>query len=100
MNPFLDFVKGLEDGLAAARTLSVSGRRQAPLESDACVLLFSPHPDDECITGTLPLRLMREAGKRIVNVPVTFGSRKERRAERAAELEKACAFLGWEVFHG
>ena len=63
-------------------------------------MLFSPHPDDECITGLLPLRLMREAGRRIVNIPVTFGSNAERQAGRSAELEAACGYLGWEIFRG
>jgi LmbE family N-acetylglucosaminyl deacetylase len=35
---------------------------------------------------------------RIVNVPVTFGSNVERQPGRAAELENACGFLGWEIF--
>lgn len=62
------------------------------------VLLFSPHPDDECITGLLPLRLMREIGMKIVNVPVTFGSNVERQPGRAQELDAACGFLGWDVY--
>ena len=45
-------------------------------------------------------RLMRESGWHIVNVPVTFGSNVERRAERARELDDACAFLGWAVHRG
>ncbi len=58
-------------------------------------LVFAPHPDDECIVGALPLRLQREAGWRITNVAVTLGSNKVRRAERWAELEDACAVLGF-----
>ena len=53
------------------------------LAPDAPVtLIFSPHPDDECIIGGLPLRLMREAGVRVVNVAVTLGSNKERQQPR------------------
>ena len=64
-------------------------------------LLFSPHPDDEVITGTLPLRLQREAGARIVNIAVTLGSNPGRRRARVRELENACALLGWELeIHG
>lgn len=59
------------------------------------VLLLSPHPDDECITGCLPLRLLRELGLRVVNVPVTLGSRQTRQAARWAEVQAACAFLGF-----
>ncbi len=43
-------------------------------------LLFSPHPDDEVITGALPLRLQRELGMRVVNIAVTLGSKPVRRA--------------------
>ena len=68
--------------------------------SDRTVLLFSPHPDDECITGVLPLRMMREAGLRIVNVPVTHGSDPARQAPRARELDQACRYLGWECIRG
>jgi LmbE family N-acetylglucosaminyl deacetylase len=56
-------------------------------------LLLSPHPDDECIVGALPLRLRREHGWRVVNCAVTLGSRQDRRDSRLAELEQACARL-------
>lgn len=58
-------------------------------------LLFSPHPDDEVITGALALRLARQCGFAVVNVAVTLGSRPDRRAERWRELESACAYLGF-----
>lgn len=58
-------------------------------------LLLSPHPDDECITGALPLRLRREAGWRVLNLAVTLGSAEARQPERAAELRAACARLGF-----
>lgn len=57
------------------------------------VLLFSPHPDDECLTGALPLRLLRESQFNVVNVAVTLGSNRARRAERWQELTKACEYL-------
>ncbi|MCF7817956.1 MAG: PIG-L family deacetylase [Kiritimatiellales bacterium] len=97
MNPYLEFVESIQTGIAAARGIFVSGKTE-PVSSGSCVLLFSPHPDDECITGLLPLRLMREAGKRIINIPVTFGSNVARQAGRAEELKNACAYLGWENF--
>lgn len=59
------------------------------------VLIFSPHPDDECIIGGLGLRLLREAGMNVINVAVTQGSKRERQAERWRELEAACGFLGF-----
>jgi LmbE family N-acetylglucosaminyl deacetylase len=58
-------------------------------------LIFSPHPDDECIIGGLALRLMREAGMRLDNVAVTQGSRKDRQADRWNELTAACRYLGF-----
>ena len=59
------------------------------------VLIFSPHPDDECITGGLALRLLREAKWNVINVAVTLGSRRERHAARLRELQDACAALGF-----
>jgi len=61
------------------------------------VLLFSPHPDDECITGALPLRLMRQAQMRVVNVAITLGSKVSRQLERRAELINACSYIGYEL---
>ena len=58
-------------------------------------LIFSPHPDDECIVGGLALRLLREAKWNVTNVAVTFGSNKQRRAARLRELRNACASLGF-----
>jgi LmbE family N-acetylglucosaminyl deacetylase len=60
-------------------------------------LIFSPHPDDECIIGGLPLRLQREAKWNVVNVAVTLGSKKERKAARRRELKNACEFLGFDL---
>jgi LmbE family N-acetylglucosaminyl deacetylase len=99
MNPYLEFVSGIEKNLEEAEGIRVSGE-SGTIMSDRKVLLFSPHPDDECINGLLPLRLMRETRQQIVNVPVTFGSKVERQAERATELEDACGYLGWDIHRG
>ena len=96
MQPFLEFVEGIQSGIEMAREISVSGTTD-PVVSDSRVLLFSPHPDDECITGSLPLRLMREAGKQVINIPVTFGSAVDRQAGRSTELDNACGYLGWDI---
>lgn len=58
-------------------------------------LIFSAHPDDECVIGALALRLMREARMNVINVAVTQGSKPERKAERFRELENACRYLGF-----
>ena len=102
MNPYLEFVESIEAGIDKAKGLALAEYRTAEQgilndEGRSTVLLFSPHPDDECITGLLPLRLMREAGKQIINVPITFGSNVERQVGRATELKNACDFLGWEI---
>ena len=88
MNPYLEFVEGIQAGIEKARETTVFGKTK-PRLAESKVLLFSPHPDDECICGLLPLRLMREAGKQIINIPVTFGSNVDRQAGRANELENA-----------
>lgn len=67
-----------------------------PAADAPLALLFSPHPDDECITGALPRRLQRQHGWRIRNIGVTLGSRPERKSSRRKELEAACDHLGWE----
>ncbi len=100
-NPYAKFVEELEGALSRAENLPLGGiEKCAPAErrQDAgTALIFAPHPDDECITGLLPLRLMREAGFKIVDVAVTLGSKIERREERRQELLCACAYLGWDV---
>ncbi|MFA5689835.1 MAG: PIG-L family deacetylase [Kiritimatiellales bacterium] len=97
-NPYLEFVKNIEAGVQNAKSISPAGIETPVQPAERKALLFSPHPDDECITGLLPLRLMREAGVKIINVPVTFGSDEKRRPGRAAELKAACGFLGWEIY--
>lgn len=99
MSPYLKFVQGIEQGVASAKKVSVSGKTET-IKSNSKVILFSPHPDDECITGLLPLRLMREEGKQIINVPVTFGSDVSQQARRSKELSDACAWLGWDIHIG
>jgi LmbE family N-acetylglucosaminyl deacetylase len=58
-------------------------------------LIFSPHPDDECIVGGLALRLLRESKWNVLNVAVTLGSKAGRRAARLRELRNACVSLGF-----
>lgn len=107
-DPFLAMVTGyaaLLDGGAglppASETEASSGTPESHPSRNGrppgTVLLFSPHPDDECITGALPLRLRREVGMRVVDVPVTLGSDRGRRAARRRELERACARLDFEI---
>jgi LmbE family N-acetylglucosaminyl deacetylase len=61
------------------------------------VMILSPHPDDECIVGSLALRLQKENNAHVVNVAVTLGSNKDRQKERMKELENACELLDMEL---
>lgn len=101
MHPYRHFVAEIARLVREARSFPHGGFSPAPrptLSADAPrVLVFSPHPDDECIIGALPLRLLRECGMRVVDVAVTQGSNKERQQPRLEELRAACAFLGFEV---
>jgi len=90
-----DYVAALEQAEQAPCGGFASVAPPAVREDLAPVCILSPHPDDECIVGGLPLRWRRQ-GRRVVNVAVTQGSRRDRQAERWAELRGACDFLGFE----
>jgi LmbE family N-acetylglucosaminyl deacetylase len=79
-----------------AGKISSGSRSKIPANAPS-VLIFSPHPDDECITGGLALRLLREARWNVVNVAVTLGSNRARQAARRRELQNACAALGFQL---
>jgi LmbE family N-acetylglucosaminyl deacetylase len=100
-NPYHQFVSSYAHLLAAGHSLPVGQlpprRRPAPLGEGLVAMIFSPHPDDECLMGGLALRLLRESQIRIVNVPVTSGSKPERRQPRLQELKKACDWLGFKL---
>jgi LmbE family N-acetylglucosaminyl deacetylase len=101
MHPYHDFVRQYEQLYQKGKGLPLGGFAGSPKREIAAnaprVLIFSPHPDDECIIGALPLRLLRECGMRVINVAVTQGSKKERQAGRYAELKLACEFMGYEL---
>ena len=59
------------------------------------IIICSPHPDDEALTGALPLRLKKE-NSRILNLAMTLGSNPARQKERKAELAAACRVLGFD----
>jgi LmbE family N-acetylglucosaminyl deacetylase len=99
VNPFQRFVaetaRVFRSGtkLPAGKT-KPSSRPKLPANAPQA-LIFSPHPDDECIVGGLALRLLREAKWNVTNVAVTLGSKRERQAARLRELQNACATLGF-----
>ena len=98
-NPFLEIVTGYVALFQAGRVLTPAPLPAViqPRPADrGRAMLFSPHPDDECLTAALPLRLRRQSGLKVINVAVTLGSLESRRASRRAELERACARLGFE----
>ncbi len=102
MNPFRKYVSDharlFQGGtrLPLGRPQKSPRRPRLPDEAPK-VLIFSPHPDDECIVGGLALRLLREAKWKVINVAVTLGSKKERQAARLRELKSACDFLGFDL---
>jgi LmbE family N-acetylglucosaminyl deacetylase len=69
----------------------------SPAADAPICLIFSPHPDDECLSGALALRLRHQHGWRVINCAVTLGSKPERRAERWQEVQAACDYLGFEL---
>lgn len=101
MNPYQRLVSELDRLVREGKQYPLGGFTAPPrpvLSPDAPrVLIFSPHPDDECIIGGLAVRLMREAGMRVLNVAVTQGSRPGRQAERWQELQAACDYLGFDL---
>lgn len=101
MNPYLSHVSGFARLVREGRQLPLGGiptpKHIPPPANAPIVMLFSPHPDDECIVGGLALRMLREAQVRVVNVAVTLGSNKARKAGRLAELSDACLYLGFEL---
>lgn len=99
MNVYHQLVEAYAALARSARGYPLGGFPPAPrpaIAPDAPrVLIFAPHPDDECIIGALPLRLLREARMNVIDVVVTQGSNKERQGSRLDELRSACAYLGF-----
>jgi LmbE family N-acetylglucosaminyl deacetylase len=98
MTPYHRFVSELARLVREGKAHPLGGFAPPPRPAAAAdaprALIFSPHPDDECIIGGLAVRLQREAGMQVVNVAVTQGSRKDRQAARWDELTAACEYLG------
>jgi len=97
---YLSFVERITQLNIDAEKINISHRsRQAPSINPNAknILIFSPHPDDESITGALALRLYREAGFQIINVPVTLGGDPHEMQRRRQELEAACTVLQFSI---
>jgi LmbE family N-acetylglucosaminyl deacetylase len=99
MNPYAALVADHARLFREGRSYPLGGFPAAPNPPVApgapTALIFSPHPDDECLIGGLALRLRREKAWNVVNVAVTQGSNRARQAERLTELQAACAFMGF-----
>jgi LmbE family N-acetylglucosaminyl deacetylase len=99
MNPYAHLVAEYARFFRSGKNYQLGGfpplARPTPAQDAPVGLIFSPHPDDECIIGALAIRLMRESGWNIRNVAVTQGSNRERQAERLLELRNACDYLGF-----
>lgn len=97
MNPYRELVaehsKWVRNGKVLPLGFDIGASPQRYSSTGPTVMIFSPHPDDECIVGGLAIRLQRECGWKVVNVAVTQGSRRDRQAQRLEELKDACAFL-------
>jgi LmbE family N-acetylglucosaminyl deacetylase len=68
-----------------------------PITSPKKIMGFAPHPDDMEIGGTVPVKMRRHFGMRVLSVAVTLGSNKARRPGRLAELRGASEFLGYDL---
>jgi LmbE family N-acetylglucosaminyl deacetylase len=99
MNPYYNIIQQYADLLRSGKRAPFGGfsplDRPRTDEDSPRALIFSPHPDDECIIGALPLRIMREAHFNVINAAVTQGSNKERQPARFEELKRACDYIGY-----
>jgi LmbE family N-acetylglucosaminyl deacetylase len=101
MNPYQNFVASFARLVTDGKSLPLGGippcHHPVAAPDAPVAIIFSPHPDDECIIGGLALRLMKEAGYRIINVAVTLGSNQERQQPRLQELKNACHWLNFQL---
>jgi N-acetylglucosamine malate deacetylase 1 len=101
MTPYHKLVSDYARLLKEGRSFPLGTFKPAPrpeIPADARkALFFAPHPDDECIVGGMAVRLMRQARMNVINVAVTFGSKKERQQARLRELQDACNYIGFNL---
>jgi LmbE family N-acetylglucosaminyl deacetylase len=100
---WLAFVRRFADAYEAGRQISAAQetiRRPSagalPEVSGPRVIICSPHPDDEMLSGALALRLQREADCSVLVLALTLGSDPARKENRKKELAAACQVAGFE----
>ena len=102
---WLSYVNRVVDAVEAGRGAMLGPASAPPVprlvrESEsggARVLFCAPHPDDECLSAALALRLRLEAGARVTNIAITLGSDPAQRPRRRRELESAHQVLGFDL---
>lgn len=100
---WLEYVNRFVEAFVYGASIQVSceEKRQAPIHPPAFneqkILICSPHPDDEALTGTLPLRLHQEQPASVLNIGITLGSDPAGKAARLDELTAACDVLGFNL---
>ena len=97
---YFEYANKMQTLLETARRVELDRTENPPRAARASgkkIVTFAPHPDDEIMTGLLPLRLMMENGWKVVDAAVSLGSKVERRKERKKELANACKYLGWKL---
>jgi LmbE family N-acetylglucosaminyl deacetylase len=93
---FSDLYKGGRDLPGGVTSGGDSALQTLPMrEGRHAVVICSSHPDDEALSGALPLRLKRE-DTRILNLAMTLGSNPARQKKRKAELAASCRVLGFD----
>lgn len=104
VNSYLDYIREFTKLLERAKELRLSNdagvRHSFNLKAkntSKTVILFAPHPDDECIFGGCAIRMRDECDARVVVVPVSLGSNVARKEERLSEIEIACSVLGFSL---
>ncbi len=99
MNVYHQYISDFTKLVANGKTFPLGGFPSAPrpeIPANAPkALIFSPHPDDECVIGAFAIRLMREARMNVINVAVTQGNKADRKVPRFLELKEACNYLGF-----
>lgn len=102
-NDWLQFVEGFSKAYAFGEQLDSATPPPALSENNDLprtpgrheIIICSPHPDDECLSGALAHRLQK-SGARVLNLCFTLGHDPLRKKTRKAELADACRQIGFD----